>query len=106
MSSHQPAHSGRSASGIARGGRGDPGAAPPWWADRERPVRTAAVLVAAPVALTVLIGLLAVFLFPGTGEQVVMQRRLAAVVVVAILALAILARAHAWRRTGSAGPLT
>lgn len=106
MSIRQSLHQVPSTSGITRGANNDTNAAPPWWADRPRPVLTAAGLVAMPVALTVLIGVLAVLLLPGTGEDQMMQRRLVAVVIVAILALITVGRAGAWHRTGAAGPMT
>lgn len=104
MSSGQPLNQVPFSSGVTRGGSTD--VIPPWWADRARPVWTAAGLVAVAAALTVLIGFLSVLLLPGTGEDAVLQRRLAAVVVVAILALITLTRAGAWQRTGAAGPMT
>jgi len=76
-----------------------------WWADRPHPVRLAVALVAAPVALTVLIGLLGGWLF-GRDDDTALASRLVAVVVVAALALTVVGRARAWRRTGAAGPPT
>lgn len=84
----------------------DTSTVPSWWAGRERPIWTAAALVAIPTALTVLIGSVVVPLFPEIEGAQVMQHRLVAVVVVALLAVLTVARAGAWHRIGALGPLT
>ena len=73
----------------------------PFWVGRRHPVWTAVVLVAVPVALTVLIGLGGRALLP-TADEIVL--RLVAVLVVTALALSVVAATHAWWRTASAGP--
>ncbi|WP_372595205.1 lysostaphin resistance A-like protein [Actinotalea sp.] len=75
----------------------------PWWAGRPRPVVAAAALVGAPVLVTVGIGLVGAA--AGDGSDASQLRwRLLAVLVVAAAALLVVARAHAWERTGAAGP--
>ena len=60
-------------------------------------------LVAAPVVVTVVIGLLGGRLV-GADDDTALVTRLVAVVVVAAVALAVVGRARAWQRTGAAGP--
>lgn len=74
----------------------------PWWADRPRPVWMAAGLVAVPVLVTVIIGLVS-SVFGDSSDNAQTVRRLIAVLVVAAGALMVVWRAQAWRRTGSAG---
>lgn len=76
-----------------------------WWAGRAHPVWTAVVLVAVPVAVTVVIGLAGTAI-AGTGDDAQLVSRLVAVLAVAVAALVVVARAGAWRRTGAAGPAT
>jgi CAAX protease family protein len=83
-----------------------PGADRAWWAGRRHPVWTAAAVVAAPIVLTVVVAVVGRLLFPAAGDNAVLLRRLAAVVLVAVVALAVVGRANAWRRTGAAGPIT
>lgn len=73
----------------------------PWWAGRARPVWIAVGLVAAPVLVTIVIGLGGRLLFPRADAMTV---RLVAVLVVLAGALAVLARAGAWLRVGAGGP--
>jgi len=68
-------------------------------------VRTAVALVATPVAVTVVVGLLGGWLVGG-GDEAQLTTRLVAVLVVAAAALVVVGRAHAWQRTGAAGPVT
>lgn len=73
----------------------------PWWAARRHPVRTAILLVAVPVALTVTIGLAGQAIFPSADQMVI---RLVAVLVVMVAVLVVVATARAWGRTASEGP--
>lgn len=75
----------------------------PWWAGGTRPVRTAVALTAAPVALTLAIGIAGRLAFPDTDPIVV---RLMAVLALVALACGVVARAGAWRAVGAAGPVT
>ncbi|QIM19955.1 CPBP family intramembrane metalloprotease [Phycicoccus sp. HDW14] len=61
--------------------------------------------MAAPVALTVAIGLLGGPLV-GDSDEAVIATRLFAVLLVTVAALVVVGRAGAWRRTGAAGPPT
>jgi hypothetical protein len=63
-------------------------------------------LVAAPVALTVVVGLLGERLVGNDDDTTALVTRLVAVLVVAAAALVVVGRAGAWRRTGAAGPPT
>ena len=68
-------------------------------------LRTAALLVAAPVAVTVFVGVVGGVLFPG-GDSAELVRRLVAVVLVAFAAVLVVGRNHAWRSTGAGGSST
>lgn len=74
-----------------------------WWAGGARPVRTAIALAAAPLAVTLAIGIAGRLAFPGADPIVV---RLVAVLALVAMACAVVARAGAWRAVGAAGPAT
>lgn len=59
-----------------------------------------------PAALTVVIGLVTDLLFPGGDEDEAPERRLVAVLIVAVGTVIVIAWCGAWRRTGAMGPQT
>lgn len=85
---------------------GSPTARPaiaPWWADSPHPVRLSIVLVAVPVLISVAIGVGGALVDPSADGWV---SRLIAVLATMTLALLVVARSRAWRRTATAGPRT
>lgn len=75
-----------------------------WWAGSRHPVWTAVVLVLAADLIAVTIGVGGERLAPGGGDTGALIRRLVAVLVLAVAAVVVVARARAWHATAAAGP--